>query len=471
MPNPGKGELLRTKDGLVVRLTIEGKQRECYPLAGYTSEAEVEAKRELLADLAKRFRRAGVIRSPKAQSVLRMAASQSAAVLKGALPPAVAEVLGTAVEHTGQRPTFREVRKRWTSGELHRLHPDHVKAKDSALDASRAETMEAIDIGGGTLLGDLPIDLFTLETAEIVMRNLPAHAKRPATRRGYAQILRKVLSLAVYPVRAIKANPIPKEFMPKIGKPPAFPYLYPAEDAALLACQDVPLCYRILWGVLDREGPREGEACAWLVRDFDLKNGTVELDRNKTNDPRTWPLDPGVCRALKAWVKLRGAGPDDPMFVDESGGVLTPDHRLAERLREHLLKAGVTRRALHHDGTNTRKMRVHDLRATFVTLSLANGQSQAWVTLRTGHQSGQMVARYTRQVSSAAELNLGPLLPLDEAIPELCQRQPTRAQWQPSAVVVNAEPLGSDASPTESPENRGSTGTRTQDQRIKNPLL
>ena len=31
-------------------------------------------------------------------------------------------------------PTFREVAERWTSGELHRLHPDHVAKKESVSD-------------------------------------------------------------------------------------------------------------------------------------------------------------------------------------------------------------------------------------------------------------------------------------------------------------------------------------------------
>jgi hypothetical protein len=41
---------------------------------------------------------------------------------------------------------------------------------------------------------------------------------------------------------------------------PAYPSLYPLEHAALLAADGatVPLCYRLLWGFLSREGCREG---------------------------------------------------------------------------------------------------------------------------------------------------------------------------------------------------------------------
>ncbi|HEX2874644.1 MAG TPA: hypothetical protein VHP33_25500, partial [Polyangiaceae bacterium] len=75
------------------------------------------------------------------------------------------------------------------------------------------------------------------------------------------------------------------------------------------------------------------------------------------------------------------------------------------------------------------KLREHDLRATFVTLSLRNGKTRDWIRARTG-QSDQTIARYTRDVQGAEDRNLGELTPLDEAIPEFTQLQPTRAQWQ-----------------------------------------
>jgi hypothetical protein len=61
----------------------------------------------------------------------------------------------------------------------------------------------------------------------------------------------------------------------------------------------------------------------------------------------------------------------------------------------------------------------HDLRSTFVTLALANGKTEAWVMDRTGHTASAMLNRYRRAARFAQELELGGLLPLDEAIPEL----------------------------------------------------
>ena len=54
-----------------------------------------------------------------------------------------------------------------------------------------------------------------------------------------------------------------------------------------------------------------------------------------------------------------------------------------------------------------------------MTVSLANGKSETWVTDRTGHKSSQMVRRYKREVRKLEELALGDFTPLHLAIPEL----------------------------------------------------
>ena len=45
-----------------------------------------------------------------------------------------------------------------------------------------------------------------------------------------------------------------------------------------------------------------------------------------------------------------------------------------------------------------------------------------WVADRTGHHSSQMIYRYRRVARTLAELNVGPLTPLVEAIPELVEQ-------------------------------------------------
>jgi hypothetical protein len=57
----------------------------------------------------------------------------------------------------------------------------------------------------------------------------------------------------------------------------------------------------------------------------------------------------------------------------------------------------------------------------FVTVSLANGKTEQWVTDRTGHRSSQMLALDTRQARQWSELMLGALQPMDALLPEMAK--------------------------------------------------
>src|SRR5690606_8873528 len=124
--------------------------------------------------------------------------------------------------------------------------------------------------------------------------------------------------------------------------------------------------------------------------------GSVRLDDNKTDDPRSWALQPDVVAALRAWREI---------LAERSAGLVAPTARVivglrrgkgvdlehgAIHFRDHITLAGVTRPELFERSTSRQPIRLHDLRATFVTVSLANGRTDAWVTDRTGHSLGQL---------------------------------------------------------------------------------
>lgn len=122
--------------------------------------------------------------------------------------------------------------------------------------------------------------------------------------------------------------------------------------------------------------------------------------------------------ALKAWKALRKAKPKSLVFLGEDGQRMNVD-RLAESFRADLGRAKITRRELFVDNEKRGKIRAHDLRATFVTISLAAGKTETWVADRTGHRSSMQIANYRRTARTAAELGHTSLAPLDQAIPEL----------------------------------------------------
>ncbi|HEX4476808.1 MAG TPA: site-specific integrase, partial [Polyangiaceae bacterium] len=317
--------------------------------------------------------------------------------------------------------TFQEFAERWTKGDLAKEFPAHLKEKRTASDDKYRLKKWVYPV-----LGPVPLVSFTLDHYDGMMRSLQTADLSAASRRQIAQVIRRVLRLATYPARIIEVNPIPSGALPQKGVEKARSYLYPSEDRALLACKAVPLAHRLLYGFLTREGMRTSEATALRWELLDLERGTVSVEtQNKTDDYRMRPIDRHVAEALLAWrSQSPKRKPADLVFVDPKGHPLDAD-RLAERLRDHLKLAEVSRRELFAASATRLRLRAHDLRATFVTLALANGRSETWVSDRTGHHSSGQIAGYRRAARTAKELQLGWLDPLDGAIPELARKGST----------------------------------------------
>lgn len=389
------------------RVRLGAKTRIEPRMTGVVDDATAETRAEVIATVADML-----VGARRAFDVKEFAKNIGACTSDKQVRPFIraAEMLcAQAIAPSYGAMTFEEFAQRWTSGQLHLDHPDHVAKKQHEGDINILKNR----ING--IVGPVPLVAFTLEDADRVMRELPAPpAISKAYRRAVAQVVHRVLSLAVYPAKIIKANPLPKGWLPKIGTPKAKSFLYPKEEATLLANRDIDVRYRMLLGFLAREGARKTEARLMTWEDFDLVNGTVTLDENKTDSPRSWPLDAGVVRALAKWKKAYGrTGPFDGLDVAHLG----------EALRAWLQESGVDRPQLFKSSDKRIHFRAHDTRSTFVTLSLANEKSEAWVMRRTAHKSSSMIARYTVAAANARELSLGPLLPLDEAIPELSEER------------------------------------------------
>jgi len=307
----------------------------------------------------------------------------------------------------------QELGEAWTGATLAKEYPDQIHERRSSRDDEIRLERHVYPVIGHVRVRDL-----TVEECEAVMRSLSS-TLAINTRRNVGLTLGRILTLAVYPLKLIAVSPFPKGLLPRAGKGKgkALADYRPADDARLLACAGVPLRYRLLWGFIAREGMRSSEAIQLRWGDVDLKDGSVVLDENKSDDPRSWPLDPGVVRALKAF-KPSKAEPRDLIFVEENGGEHNR-HALAKTLREHLRAAGLEegpRAKLFEHSTTRLQVRAHDLRAAFVTTALASGRTETWVADRTGHKSHSMIKRYTRQARTAGDLKRGDWKPLDAAL-------------------------------------------------------
>jgi integrase len=416
MARPAKGSLLINANGYSARVRVgpDPKDRQSFGLAVTNDEAATE-RAELLAvalhlrpfatadEIAVVVKAAGDARTVKAMNI-----ALEGAVLVGSGK--------TSSAKSSLSPTFEDFADEWTSGKLHTRFPDHVRAKDPERD------VQVFRDYVNPKIGPTPIGDITLEHAERVMAGLRSDLA-PRSRKLIAQSMRKLLSLAVYPGRHLAANPIPREWMPKIMKSAnkAKTCLYPEEDARLLGCVRVDLQRRLAYGILSREGMRRSELSGLRWRDLDLDHGRIRLDVNKTDDPRAWALSPDVVRTLVWWKKrTKGEAADLVLGLDLAHaarwlrGLETRESETGD-----LRTAGVTRPELFERTASRQPIRLHDLRATFVTVSLANGKTEQWVSDRTGHKSSQMIATYTRQARTWSELGMGTLGALDELLPEV----------------------------------------------------
>lgn len=222
------------------------------------------------------------------------------------------------------------------------------------------------------------LDVITLEYLDDVMSRLPAELE-PASRRQVAQVVSRVMNLAVYPARLISASPVPKGWMPRVGDGKAKSVLYPDEKAHVPRCEDVPINSPILYGSLARTGLRLDEAARLDIKNVDLEHAVFSLDENKTDDPRAFALEPDVLAALTWWKERAKAEDDHPFFVRPNGTRFRVDGLCKRYREEHLPAAGVTRNELFVGSENKKRItiRVHDLRAGFVTYALAGGRT--WV--------------------------------------------------------------------------------------------
>jgi len=312
----------------------------------------------------------------------------------------------------GGAETFQTFGEKWTNGDLHAKWPDAIPLKKSSHDISF--TLARLY----PTIGHIPLTSFTLADAHAAMRALPREIE-VGTRRNYAKLISRVLTMAAYPAGIIGHSPLPRGFVPKPGNEKAKGLPWPKEDAAGLACETWPLCDRMIFGVLPREGLRAGEAARLTWTDLALDVGAIRLDENKTDAPRAWALDPSVALALRLWKAMRtDTKPGDLVFKDRDGRSYDVNN-FAAVYREYLETACHARREILEAGPNRMRVRAHDMRGMFVTYALANGKTEAWVMDRTGHTTSAMLNRYRRTARTVGELGLGALVPMAEAIPEI----------------------------------------------------
>jgi len=160
--------------------------------------------------------------------------------------------------------TVREFGNLWTSNELSKRHTGRVREIGQDENARRLKKHVYPVKFAGREIGEVPLDEFTLDMADHILGqpSLPRGSVRHV-----AQCMLRLMNLAVYPARVLKVSPFPaKGWLPKANRLKERSYLFPHEEAAVLACIDIPP----VWGYsLD----------SVLVKDFAVRT------RSRSNGP------------------------------------------------------------------------------------------------------------------------------------------------------------------------------------------
>lgn len=301
------GSVQREGDRFYARITVEEGKRRAFRLPTCHDERAAAARTSLLAGWAARLRETG-----KGGAVLSVVEGASrvtddqidtyAALVDRLAGAAHVTVKGKPI--AGDVLTFRAFAERWTSGELARDWPDLVATKRTADDDLLRLKKHVFPH-----VVDLPLVAFTAQHFEAIMRAVPSTAA-PATRRHVAQLVLRVIKLAVYPARVLPRSPLEGVRLPRLDRK-AKATLYPSEERQLLGATEVPLVNRLVYGFLAREGCRVGEVLGdprrdrpglrW--RDVDLVRGAVRVVDTKTGEERSWALGKDCARALARWAQ------------------------------------------------------------------------------------------------------------------------------------------------------------------------
>jgi integrase len=494
----GGGAIIRGKP--YIRVTDRANHRTAQLAPWATSLEQVQERGKMVQAFVNRLRKAGAVEF--ITTIIEVGAAADGEELAELATKVDALTAGAFDRVVPKKKaggtTFGDFAYQWVKGELATLYPDHVERKRSAytdLCNLRKYVFPVVE--------DLPIADVTLEHYEQVMREIATRAGkrklRSATRRHVAQVMRRVMQLAEYPAKLVHRNPIPANAMPRVKLEVALQYIYPDEDAALVGCTErdehgkakVDLGRRVLYGFLTRAGWRREEALGGRVeevedaveddaqkleevpaltwRRLDLRHAVVHLDREKTGRPRPVPIDADLVRALEAWRTLSPKSKDDDLVFVDMTGTAIERHDAADVLRTDLMAAKVDRVELHDTTSPMRRpVRLHDLRASMVSIGLANGRTEDDIRKRTGHTSSAL-ERYRRVASTLRELTLGDWSPLDLAIPELAA---ARVEIDAAAVAAAASSAPSAAA---SPENAAAHAAAASKQptrgRVKTPVI
>ncbi len=360
--------------------------------------------------------------------------------------------------------------ERYTEVFLERI--EHARKRTTFVDYTKILNRDILPTLRGLDLQDI-----TREKVKAMALAGLQRGQSPKTMQNIVRCLSSLLSHALED-NLVTVNPAlkPGKFLPKITKRHKITPLTREEVALLIETAKAKLPrYYPLFLCAVRTGLRMGELLALQWGDIDWQGRFIEVQRNYTHFRLTTPksgesrrvdMSRELAQTLRDLLTERqieaaaSQWTDTPawVFCSETGGLLHP-HNLRDRVFYGLLTKA-----------KLRKVRFHDLRHTFASLLLQQGESLVYVKEQMGHSSIQVTVDL-----------YGHLIPGGNK--QAVDRLDTPAsQWLPEAQsATSAQPPRHETPAASSDQSiyqvvaRGevgvSDGFRTRDLRIHNPAL
>ena len=326
------------------------------------------------------------------------------------------------------------------------------------------------------MLGKLDLRAITREKVKALAMAGLKKGQSPKTVQNIVRCLSSLFSHAIED-NLVAINPAlkPGKFLPKISKRRKIDPLTREEVATLLETAKMRLPrYYPLFLCAARTGLRMGELLALQWQDVDWQGRFIEVRRNfthwqlttpKSGESRRVDMSRELSQTLKDLLFERqidagATGTDIPLWVfpSETGGLLHP-HNIRDRVFYGLLTKAKLRR-----------VRFHDLRHTFASLLLQNGESPVYVKEQMGHSSIQVtVDCYGHLIPGG---NKQAVDRLDTPLAQSAFHAESATPAQPlreAARMKERESIGDQVVMRR--RNGVSDGFRTRDLRIHNPAL
>jgi len=270
--------------------------------------------------------------------------------------------------------TFSEVAKDW-------LEHKKMNLRDSTWSVYEGHTRNHFED-----LKPLKVNQIITATIEKYITDRQSEGMNILTLRKILVTLGQIMGYAVRH-KYIDYNPVREAEKPKgqgKTKKPKIRILSPTEIKALLEAESDQK-YEILFMLAIFSGVRQGELLGSKWSDVDWGNSQIHIQRTFNNQEwydvktetsnRKIDLGPKMMTELKKWKLACPKCDPDLIFPNEAGGPINHNNMVSRYFNPALKKAGIE------------KIRFHDLRHTYASLMIEQGENIKYIQSQLGHSS------------------------------------------------------------------------------------